>query len=294
MEVLNTNLQLIEQLEALVDSTKSQDLIQLLKLGIEADKKHLELLTDSLTDGFAHCQIIHDNKGRPVDYKFLSANKAYKKQIGIKTKDIIGKTALELYSNVEKSWIDIYARVTQSGKPHSFVNFNHDTNKQYRTNIFSSSKGYFSLLFSDVTESLALTTANLEIVKSYKLNTDVLENMQEAFLHCEIICNDHNIPIDYKFLYVNKAFESQTGIKIKDILGKTVLELFPDVERSWIETFGEVAMSSKPASFVRFNHNTNKYYQTSAFSPSEGQFAVFLHDVTDPEVKRLELEEAYK
>lgn len=127
--------------------------------------------------------------------------------------------------------------------------------------------------------------------KNQKINY-VFDNMTDGFALCQIICDKNNTPVDYKVLEVNKAYEAQCGIKAKDIVGKTVLEFFPDIEKSWIDIYGEVALTQKPRTFVNFNHNTARHYETSVYSPKKGQFALLFRDVegSTQQLKSLEQE----
>lgn len=58
-----------------------------------------------------------------------------------------------------------------------------------------------------------------------------LFNTSEAgiALH-EIIWNEEDVPVDYRFLEINPAFEKITGLSAKDIIGKRVTEVLPGVE----------------------------------------------------------------
>lgn len=108
----------------------------------------------------------------------------------------------------------------------------------------------------------------------------IFNNMSLGIALCQIIYDENGNPCDYKNLEVNKAYEEQSGIKASDITGKTILEFYPDIEKSWIEICGEVALTKKPRTFIEFNHNTNKYYEASAFSLGEDQFALLFKDIT--------------
>jgi signal transduction histidine kinase len=296
-KVTNSSKGLIEQLEVLPwqkkNQEESQNLIKLLKLALQKNQTNTDALEENMAEGVARCKIICDANGEPCNYIFLSVNKAFEIQSGISANEALGKTILEIFPDIEKTWIKFYGEVALTQQPNSTIQYNHNTKKEYIASAYSSTKGEFTMLFKDITESLALTEANLEIENCKKRNAAVLDNMQEAFSHCAIICDDKNKPIDYHVLNVNSAFEAQTGVKAQETIGKTILELFPDIEKSWITIFGKVALTKKPTSFVKFNHNTNKYYQANAFSPAKGEFAVFLRDVTDREIKRIELEKAY-
>ena len=298
MYSINASQQLIEQLEIVQwhknKQKESKRLLQLLKRSLRRDKTNFDILIQNLDEGVAQCKIIRDSDRVARDFKFLFINKAYEKRYGISSAKTVGRSALKLFPDMDKFWIQFYDEVARTQKPNSKTKYDPNTKRHYITNAYSSSKDEFTILCKDITESVELAVANLEIVKEQEQNLLILDNMQEGFAHCEIICNDKGAPIDYKILSVNSACEKQTGIKSKDIVGKTILEIYPNIEKSWIEIFGKVALSRKPHSFVNFNHNTGRYYQTNAFSPSEGQFALLFRDVTDQELKRLELEEAYK
>jgi PAS domain S-box-containing protein len=114
----------------------------------------------------------------------------------------------------------------------------------------------------------------------------MLTNMQEGFASCEMIYGVAGEPVDYKIVEVNQAYERQTGLQADQVVGKTILELFPDLERSWIEKFGTVATSGVPLHFEEFNHNTGRNYETFAYSTAKGKFSLLIRDITE----RLEAE----
>ena len=58
----------------------------------------------------------------------------------------------------------------------------------------------------------------------------LFNEMVDAFALHEIICDEQGTPIDYRFLSVNPAFETMAGVKAEDIIGKTVLDIFPNTE----------------------------------------------------------------
>jgi len=130
----------------------------------------------------------------------------------------------------------------------------------------------------DITER---RLADLAIQKSEKRFRSLFNEMLEGFSLHEIICDENNNPIDYRFLDVNPAFEKMTGLRAKDIIGKTVLEVLPTIEQSWITNFGSVALSGNPVSFEDYTTALNKYYHVMAFSPEPKQFAVMITDITE-------------
>ncbi len=135
---------------------------------------------------------------------------------------------------------------------------------------------------SDIKDK-ALLLSSLERKYQY-----LFDHMAEGFALCEIICDEKNIPCDYRILEVNKAYEKQTDIEANAIVGKTVLEFYPGIEKYWIKMYGDIDFTKESRSFIYFNHNTGRYYDTSAFPYENGQFALLFKDIT--EQKQLEQE----
>lgn len=106
------------------------------------------------------------------------------------------------------------------------------------------------------------------------------ENIVGTAVH-EIICNESGAPVDYRFLDVNPAFEQITGLVGDEIRNKTVLEVLPDTEPYWIDIYGRVALTGKPAHFEQFSRELQKYFEVFAYAPQIGQFVTLFQDITE-------------
>ncbi len=104
--------------------------------------------------------------------------------------------------------------------------------------------------------------------------------MQEGFALHEIICDAAGRAQDYRYLEVNPAFEQMTGIPRTRWIGHTVREVLPHVEDSWIQGFGEVALTGVARTFENYVKELGHHYEVLAYSPKPGQFAVLALDVT--------------
>ena len=125
--------------------------------------------------------------------------------------------------------------------------------------------------FEDITE-------RLKIEKDYQL---LFTQMRNGFAAHEIICDGEGTPRDYRFITVNPAFEAMTGLKREQLIGKRVLEVLPQTEEYWIRTYGKVALTGVPMDFENYSAELDKYFEVNAFSPTPGQFAVIISDITD-------------
>ncbi len=117
----------------------------------------------------------------------------------------------------------------------------------------------------------------------------LFDSMNEGFALHEIICNNHGVPVDYRFLEINDAFERLTGLERADVIGRTVLDVLPDNDPHWVEAYGRVALTGEPVRFENHSTPLGKWYEVYAFSPVRGQFAVVFTDVTGRKRREQEL-----
>lgn len=93
----------------------------------------------------------------------------------------------------------------------------------------------------------------------------------------EMIYDDKGKPLDYRYISTNKSFGEFTGLNHNDIIGKTILEIVPDIEKSWIDNFGRVAMTGIPMSFENYSGALKNRYKVTAYSPEPNKFvAIFM------------------
>lgn len=127
--------------------------------------------------------------------------------------------------------------------------------------------------------------------ENYRL---LITEMQQGLAVHEIICDELGRVVDYRFLFANPSFETLTGLKCSDIIGKTVLEIMPNTEKIWFEKYGHVAKTGEALSFSNFSQELGKYYEVVAFRPQPNQFAVIVTDVSERKINELLIEEKNK
>ena len=103
----------------------------------------------------------------------------------------------------------------------------------------------------------------------------------EAFALHEVVSGPNGGPVDYRFLEVNREFERLTGVAREVMIGKTVLEVFPDINPVWMRSYGEVSRTGVPVRFESYSALLSKYLELSAFRVDETRVAALFFDITD-------------
>ncbi|MFA6010773.1 MAG: response regulator [Desulfobacteraceae bacterium] len=122
----------------------------------------------------------------------------------------------------------------------------------------------------------------LELRESETENRLLTGHAISAIAVHEIILDDHGKPVDYIFLSANPAFESQTGLKIPEVIGRRVTEILPGiVNEPFIGIYGKVVLTGKPVSFEQYSQHLKRHYFISAYRLSERRFATMFSDITE-------------
>ena len=132
--------------------------------------------------------------------------------------------------------------------------------------------------FRDI--SLTKQTENALRESEYKYHALFEKMLNGCALH-EIICDENGKPINYRYLDVNPAFENITGFKADVLVGKTAMEIMPDIDPFLIETYGNVALTGEPISFEFFNKLKDRHFVITAYQPEKGQFACVFQNITE-------------
>lgn len=133
--------------------------------------------------------------------------------------------------------------------------------------------------------------ANQEIADRERKYRLLFQSSEEGIALHEMICDKQNIPIDYRFIEVNNAFERITGLSAERITGRTVKEVLPDIESFWIEKYGEVALTGNTIHFEDFSRELRRYYEVTAYCPEPGKFATLVRDISEKKLNEIQLKE---
>ncbi|OHB54835.1 MAG: hypothetical protein A2Y07_07295 [Planctomycetes bacterium GWF2_50_10] len=126
-----------------------------------------------------------------------------------------------------------------------------------------------------------LGNAFVRIQDNEKQFRALFENAISAVAIHDIVLNEKGEPIDYIFLNANPAFETQTGLKLGNVLGKRVTEVLPGIETTpLIKMFGKVAMTGEVINCEQFCPQLNRHYLINAYQLGCGRFVTAFQDIT--------------
>ncbi len=132
--------------------------------------------------------------------------------------------------------------------------------------------------YSEFSNDLSESTDRRQTEEKYRT---LCNSIDEGYCTIEMLFDQSNKPIDYRFLEINSSFKKQTGIQ--NALGKRMLEIAPLHEKHWFEIYGKIASTGEPARFEQFAAQLHRWFDVYAFrvgKPHERKVSVLFSDIT--------------
>lgn len=145
-------------------------------------------------------------------------------------------------------------------------------------NDFDLKRQLVSYMLVDFTDRYLAETALKESEEKHRL---LITQMAQGLAVHEVVFDQSGNPVDFRYLDANHSYEKLVGRKREEIIGKSALEATPWMDKSWIEKYGQVALTGQPIHFERYDQYIDKYFEVVAYSPRFKQFAVIISDVTE-------------
>jgi PAS domain S-box-containing protein len=102
-----------------------------------------------------------------------------------------------------------------------------------------------------------------------------------GFCVIEVLFDDRDRAVDYRFVETNPAFERHTGLI--GALGRTAREMVPDLDEFWFCTYGNVALTGEPVRFENHAPAMGRWFEVYALRTGpaeERRVAVLFTDIT--------------
>ncbi len=117
----------------------------------KSEERYHTLFT-GMTEGFAIHELLTDESGKPVDYRFLDVNPAFERLTGLKRQDVVGKTHNEVLPGDDPKWLQMYSQVALTGQPVQFENYAPVLKRHYEVFAYRPAPMQFAVIFMDITE----------------------------------------------------------------------------------------------------------------------------------------------
>ena len=171
-------------------------------------------LFEAMNQGFAYCQILTDEAGKPNDYRILRANENFEVQTGLAVSNSVGKRINELIEGVEPIWFENTGKVALTGESMTFEAYNAGLGRLFRISAFSPELGYFAMIIDNITQQRE-TEQQLAYEKT--LFETTLLSVGDG-----VISTDET----GKVQFLNKAAEELTGWLSEEAKGRNFEEVF--------------------------------------------------------------------
>jgi PAS domain S-box-containing protein len=149
---------------------------------------------------------------------------------------------------------------------------------------------YFMTTVIDITNR-KLAEEELQKV-SFELQL-IFKNMINALVVWESVFDDKGNYVSFRFGKFNDAYSRIADLKLENVQGKDVFEIWPTTEQSWLDMYRKVAVTGKPESFDMYHGPTKGWYHCNAYRPTDSpdNICVIFEDITESKAAAIKINE---
>ncbi|WP_442944419.1 PAS domain S-box protein [Nostoc sp.] len=193
--------------------------------------------------------------------------------------DLVGKNLWSEYPGlIGNELAQVYWSTMRDRVAASMTAFYPEHDRWYEVRTYPAPNG-IAVYFRNVTEQIQTAATLRQSEERYRT---LFESIDEGFSIIEVLFDENDTPLDYRFLEINPTFEQQTGLR--QAVGKTARQLVPDLEDHWIQIYGQVALTGEPARFENGSAAMNRWFDVYACRMGEAQarkVAIVFKDISE-------------
>ncbi|SET50104.1 diguanylate cyclase (GGDEF) domain-containing protein [Natronincola peptidivorans] len=115
---------------------------------------------------------------------------------------------------------------------------------------------------------------------------NIFDNMFDGFAYYKIVFDGNNKPVDYIFLEVNDIFIKSLGINRKNVINRSIKEIFSDKKYNSflndINVYGEAAADGVKLHIKEYYlEYAKRWFSITISSPQQGYLSTLLTDITE-------------
>ena len=253
---------------------------QALRLEAEAAKQTIETILSSINDGF----YVFDR-----NWCYTYVNDRLCEMAGKPREELLGYNNWSLFPAAVDT--DVYVQFHRAMREQTPIQFEYvylPWNRWFEYRVYPSPDG-LTVFAVEVTDR---KQAEETLQQSEDRYRTLFESIDHGFCIIEVLFDETNTPIDYRFLEINPAFEKQSGLE--QAVGKTASQLTPGLETHWYEIYGNVALTGEPIRFEDRPEVMNRWFDVYAYrigQPESRKVAILFKDISDRKRNEAEREQ---
>ena len=188
----------------------------------------VEGVFESSTNGITAKRAVRNEQNEIIDFEYLAVNKAAEKMFNVKPGVLVGKRLRQMFGDARPEYIDIYARVVETGNPARLEFYQESTDKWYETTVVKMLDGVVTthIDITDHKKSADLIAQNFEDLKNAsqqlsETNVQLERSNFDLMQFASVASHDLKEP-----LRKIQAFGNILQSKIKGKLNETELSYF--------------------------------------------------------------------
>ncbi|BAX81062.1 PAS domain-containing sensor histidine kinase [Labilibaculum antarcticum] len=119
-----------------------------------------------------------------------------------------------------------------------------------------------------------------KLVEGESKDADLFNKLNSAIVMFSPVFGSEGELIDATYLDMNPMNEQLIGYKKEEVIGKSILEIFPETSPKWFRTFGPIFKGKSNVNFEMFHKPLGKHFSVNAFPIDDGSFCVNYFDIS--------------
>ena len=181
---------------------------------LRESEERYRTLFDSVTVGFCIVDLVYDEAGRPVDYRYVETNPTFEAQTGLS--DVEGRCVSEVAPGLEPYWFEMFGGVAETGAPARRLDHAAPLGRWfdvYAARVGGAESRRVALLFTDVTDQKESEAALRESEERFRAT---FENAAVGIAH---------VGLDGSWLRVNRRLSEILGYTRDELLARTFQDI---------------------------------------------------------------------
>lgn len=193
---------------------------------------HFFRIIDSSLNAIYSWKAIRDSTGAIIDLEYTLVNKTFEKMNRTTSKEVIGKTALQLYPSLKGTELfNRYVQVIETGKSTKFEDYykGEELDMWFEASAVKIGEDEVFISYRDVTKQ---KHAALQLQEQNALLDSILSNSPSGIVVVRIIRDESGTIVDGKAILMNDAAERYTQYPREIMLTRTSCEMEPHILES--------------------------------------------------------------